>query len=397
MNKNNFYKIPVFYFASRGWLLRIAAASLCLLLAGCAAPAGRSSAISSPPETAAPSFPAIATTRFVSPRPEVTPAESIPTFGSMEDMLPARWIPVAEDGEPVYVMEDSPYKGYSGNGCYTLSGPVLSGEKIEALGQSLLGTPAEELLDVLERQGIESSAMFGIWPQSEAPLRKTACFYILEGDYIQLTVAIAYYRDSQYAYDVFFEPTDGGYRPYSLLYHKESSDSSFIEFAGHRWVVYTCGDHYRTDVIWYNLDSRQIELCYCCQINEAGPAAHDVYETERWQAAQPKIIEDAAGSRLEIDMQIQFETKYWDVTEGCDLIMAAPEPDAIAFRTKTVLHYDQAASAFYILTPKEAYPLDKDRRNRAQWLFYIGDYMQDLLENGNVYQKRWASTFFPSE
>ena len=206
----------------------------------------------------------------------------------------------------------------------------------------------------------------------------------------------AYYRDSWYAYDVFFEATDGGYRPYSLLYHEESSNSSFIEFAGHRWVVYTCGDdYYCTDVIWYNLDFRQIELCYCCQVNEAGPVADDVYETERWQASQPKIIEDAADSRLEIDMQIQFETDYFDVTEGGDLIMAAPEPDAIAFKTRTILHYDQAASTFYILTPKEAYPLDDDRGNRAQWLFYIGNYMQDLLENGNVYQKRWAGTFYP--
>lgn len=96
---------------------------------------------------------------------------------------------------------------------------------------------------------------------------------------------------------------------------------------------------------------------------------------------------------MELSTYLRLGAVYQNKTEGGDVLQYAPEPDVFAVKVSIRLFYDQAANAFYLRIPPEAYPLYSEM-DKEVLCFYFCDQLQDLKKYGNDYQKRWGATFY---
>ncbi len=411
MRKCNVRKIPVHHSTLCNWFMRIAVAFLCLLLAGCAGPTGGPVGVSPPPGTATSYTPAVTATNTASSMPAATPGVSAPCLVSndsksilpeqwvsgymLSGLVPAIWVTLTEDDKPVYVMENRNSLQYDSNACYSLSGSSKNKDEIETLGQALSGMILADIPSFLELHGISIDGWVKDPQIQEKVISEIAYSEAFDGEYLIINIK----TESWEIYlDMIFHNENGHYTPHSVIHYYEGGSITFQKVSGQQWLLYAfCGGRgtgYTVTVAgWYNLNTKKIELRYLHSLYDSGSIAEDVNEALILQCDSPRAMEDGSENWIGIPVQIQMEAKYWPVEEGGDLIVAAPEPDTIAYKTMIRLYYDEAAHAFYILIPEEAYLLD--RKFSQEWLFYTGDYMQDLLENGNAYQKRWAGAFYP--
>ena len=386
--------------------------ALVMLTTACTAPAGQAvsgetaAPTGTPMATAAPSDTPMTAAAKPSSIPTLVPPDTMAPLSLREqlernlmgeDLLPNTTVISLPEGRNLFYVMDAP--SYAGKNPYPLSGPAKSKADLEFLQQSLLlGVYLKDLQAALAEQEImvELDLTLSSY-QNDITISHVTYSEAFDRKYAILSATYGFN-----GVDIIFMHQDGNYTPHVLIpymQHGESSACLFEEFAGQEWVLYpmlgTGAEYSVTVLFWYNLSTRKLELSYLHAYFEAGNIAN-TWERQLLRCGAPTVKENEYGFYLESLMHIQVEAQeyfleYNDEGEAIEPL-PLPENDHIAYRVYIKIYYDEKKHAFYVRIPREAYVLDDG--NRKKWLYYVDDYMKDLIEHGNSYQKRWAESFY---
>ena len=379
---------------------------LCLLLlAGCAAPAAQVEA-----PTATEAFPATPV-----PSPDVTPSPTFTpqptTFAAMHTPSPTYSgsgyrtpppVPVQyfepEEGEKILFSEAfSTYPIPSMDDALTLAGEPMTAAQLWDLAYSLADIPLRRLSDTLAEYGLETNY---VAPLEEAALHGTpSCMRILDDRYMYMCLWIP----NNGKMGLFFRREGNMFVPLSMMDSAfDNTDVvNFLYFAGQPWMVYHINGHGTgfgiEHTYWFNIENGREELFYYDDFLLAETAGPDCYKVERYRTLSYTPMEGMEDPYLSLIILLELEAKYWDIAEGGDLLVAAPEPDLFMGQVKMNLYYDPDTCQFYVRIPLEAVPIAAWSEIESMWRYYFGEELQTLLQEGDYFQQQWAATFFEDD
>ena len=373
-----------------------------LLLAGCAAPAAQVEA-----PTATEAFPATAV-----PSPDVTPSPTFTprptTFAAMHTPRPTYSgsgyrtpppVPVQyfepEEGEKLLFSEAfSIYPIPSNEDVLTLVGEPLTAAQLWDLAYSLANIPLRRLSDTLAEYGLETNY---VAPLEEVTLHGTpSCMRILDDRYMYMCLRIP----NSGKMGLFFRREGNMFVPLSMMDRAfaETDVVNFLYFAGQPWMVYHINGHGTgfgvEHTYWFNIENGREELFYYDDFLLAETAGPDCYKMEQYGTLSYTPMEGPEDPYLSLIIRLELEAKYWDIAEGGDLLVAAPEPDLFMGQVKMNLYYDPDTCQFYVRIPLEAVPIAAWSEIESMWRYYFGEELQTLLQEGDYFQQQWAATFF---
>lgn len=381
---------------------------ICLLLAGCA---GSVQPQNMPP-TVSPTPVNMTAAATPTPREELpTPNGSTPFPMDAQDgdlRLPiatppshyqgisVRKVTLKSQAEPFYLAgtELCP-AGELTRHAASLSGGRWTRAQVEALGAAIAKSeiPLKELPAALSVFGLETE---GACFAADEAIVGWECTEVFQGEYLHVSLEIDWYSGHV---SLFFQRAGEGYIPWSLVDYAttEVGGYDFLRFAGQPFMVYAFGGggsgYHNNRAYWYNLSTRAVELCYMYSFHDEYNVAENVFQSQDRIVLEATPVENTGESYVELSTYLRLGAVYQNKTEGGDVLQYAPEPDVFAVKVSIRLFYDQAANAFYLRIPPEAYPLYSET-DKAVLCFYFCDQLQDLQKYGNDYQKRWGATFY---
>lgn len=385
---------------------------LCLLLlTGCAAPVAQVEAPTSTeafPATPVPS-PAITPSPTFTPRPTTFAAMRTPspTYSGSGYRTPPP-VPVQyfepEEGEKILFSEafsiDYP-TGYpipSKEDTLTLAGEPMTAAQLWDLAYSLADIPLRRLSDTLAEYGLETNY---VAPLDEVTLNGTpSCMRILDDRYMYMCLWIP----NNGKMGLFFRREGNMFVPLSMMDRAfDNTDVvNFLYFAGQPWMIYhmnSTGTGFGIEhTCWFNIENGREELFYYDDFLLAETAGPDCYKMEQYGTLSYTPMEGTEDPYLSLIILLELEAKYWDIAEGGDLLVAAPEPDLFMGQVKMNLYYDPDTCQFYVRIPLEAIPLAcSEGHTDSMWRYYFGEELQTLLQEGDYFQQQWAATFFEDD
>ena len=373
-----------------------------LLLGGCVAPAERGQAPAATEAAAATPVP----TPDVTPSPTFTPRPT--TFAAMHTPSPTYSgsgyrtpppVPVQyfepEEGEKILFSEAfSTYPIPSMDDALTLAGEPMTAAQLWDLAYSLADIPLRRLSDTLAEYGLETNY---VAPLDEVTLNGTpSCMRILDDRYMYMCLWIP----NNGKMGLFFRREGNMFVPLSMMDSAfDNTDVvNFLYFAGQPWMVYHINGHGTgfgvEHTYWFNIENGREELFYYDDFLLAETAGPDCYKMEQYGTLSYTPMEGPEDPYLSLIIRLELEAKYWDIAEGGDLLVAAPEPDLFMGQVKMNLYYDPDTCQFYVRIPLEAIPLAAWREIESMWRYYFGEELQTLLQEGDYFQQQWAATFF---
>ena len=265
------------------------------------------------------------------------------------------------------------------------------------LAYSLADIPLRRLSDTLAEYGLETNY---VAPLDEVTLNGTpSCMRILDDRYMYMCLWIP----NNGKMGLFFRREGNMFVPLSMMDSAfDNTDVvNFLYFAGQPWMVYHINGHGTgfgvEHTYWFNIENGREELFYYDDFLLAETAGPDCYKVERYRTLSYTPMEGTEDPYLSLIILLELEAKYWDITEGGDLLVAAPEPDLFMGQVKMNLYYDPDTCQFYVRIPLEAIPLAAWREIESMWRYYFGEELQTLLQEGDYFQQQWAATFFEDD
>ena len=196
------------------------------------------------------------------------------------------------------------------------------------------------LSDTLAEYGLETNY---VAPLDEVTLNGTpSCMRILDDRYMYMCLWIP----NNGKVGLFFRREGNMFVPLSMMDSAfDNTDVvNFLYFAGQPWMVYHINGHGTgfgvEHTYWFNIENGREELFYYDDFLLAGSAGPDCYKMEQYGTLSYTPMEGPEDPYLSLIIRLELEAKYWDIAEGGDLLVAAPEPDLFMGQVKMNLYYD---------------------------------------------------------
>lgn len=303
-----------------------------------------------------------------------------------------------EEGEKILFSQAyrSDYPTLSDEDVLTLAGEPMTAAQLWALDHALSDVPLSRLPDILAEHGLETNLRTSTL--DDLIVNGATCLRVLDDRYVYMSLWIS---PTKGEIGLFFRRVGPVFVPMAMMDSAADYTDAvdFLYFAGQPWMIYQVRGHgtgyHVFDTYWFNIEHGREELRYFDDFYDAHNTGSAAYEEEIFSTENYAIVDGPGDPYLNFTISITLKGRYWDIKEGREVLIHAPEPDVFMGQVNMNLYYDPQTCQFYVRIPLAAVPLAAGGHGTSpMWHYYFEEELRAFLEEGNYFQRQWAATFY---